>query len=87
MRDIEPITIWKSGESKVANTLDAYIVNDNLQSMCIFYWCVLYTDEDTKGEVLEQGNVTLDGELYQNWDGSNDSAFAFIANQLNLTLI
>jgi hypothetical protein len=87
MRNIEPITIWKNGESKVANTLDAYIVNDNLQSMCIFYWIVLYTDEDTKGEALEQGNVTLDGELYQNWDGSNDSAFAFIAQQLNLTLI
>ena len=87
MRNIEPITIWKSGESKVANTLDAYIVNDNLKSMCVFYWSVLYTDEDTKGESLEQGNVTLDGELYQNWDGSNDSAFAFIAQQLNLTLI
>ena len=30
MRKIEPITIWKNGESQEANLLNAIIINDNL---------------------------------------------------------
>ena len=38
MKPIQPITIWKNGESQEANLLNAYIINDNLESSCSFYY-------------------------------------------------
>jgi hypothetical protein len=38
MRKIEPITIWKNGESQEANLLNAIIINDNLATSCSFYY-------------------------------------------------
>jgi hypothetical protein len=39
------------------------------------------------GQTLAEGNITMDGENYLAWDGSNDIAFSYIAEKLNLTLI
>ena len=93
MRKIEPITAWKNGEQLEANLLNAYIINDNLQSSCSFYYSLNTSGQGTEsmpivmGQVLTEGNIPLDGENYLAWDGSNDYAFAYIAEKLNLTLI
>jgi hypothetical protein len=93
MKPIEPITIWKNGESQEANLLNAYIINDNLQSSCSFYYSLNASGEGTEamplviGQTLADGNVTMDGENYLAWDGDNDYAFTYIAEKLNLTLI
>ena len=89
MKLIEPIRIWKNGESQEANLLNAYIINDNLQSSCSFYYSLNSSGEGTEntGEKLADGNVTMDEENYLAWDGSNDFAFSYIAEKLNLTLI
>ena len=93
MKSIQPITIWKNGESQEANLLNAYIINDNLQSSCAFYYSLNSSGEGTEalplliGQTLAEGNVTMDGENYLAWDGSNDYAFTYIAEKLNLTLI
>lgn len=93
MKQIEPISIWKNGESQEANLLNAYIINDNLQSSCSFYYQLCSSGEGTEalpiviGQTLAEGNVTLDGENYLAWDGSNDYAFSYIAEKLNLTLV
>ncbi len=93
MKSIEPITIWKNGESQEANLLNAYIINDNLQSSCSFYYSLCASGEGTEamplviGETLAEGNLTMDGENYLAWDGDNDYAFTYIAEKLNLTLI
>jgi hypothetical protein len=93
MKKIEPITIWKNGESQEANLLNAYIINDNLQSSCSFYYSLCASGEGTEamplviGQTLADGNVTMDGENYLAWDGDNDYAFTYIAEKLNLTLI
>ena len=29
MKPIQPVTIWKNGESQEANLLNAYIINEN----------------------------------------------------------
>jgi hypothetical protein len=93
MKSIEPITIWKNGESQEANLLNAYIINDNLQSSCSFYYSLCASGEGTEamplviGQTLAEGNVTMDGENYLNWDGDNDYAFTYIAEKLNLKLI
>jgi len=89
MKPIEPITIWKNGESQEANLLVAYIVNDNLESACTFYYQLCSSGEqpDTIGQSLADGNVSMSGEDYLAWDGDNNYAYTYIAQQLNLTLI
>ena len=93
MKSIEAVTIWKNGESQEANLLNAYIINDNLQSSCSFYYSLNSSGEGTEamplviGQSLAEGNITMDGENYLNWDGDNDYAFTYIAEKLNLTLI
>jgi hypothetical protein len=93
MKKIEPVTIWKNGESKEANLLNAYIINDNLQSSCSFYYSLCASGEGTEsmplvvGQTLAEGNVTMYGEDYLAWDNSNEAAYVYIAEKLNLTLI
>jgi hypothetical protein len=93
MRKIEGVTIWKNGESQEANLLNAYIVNDNLATDCSFYYELCSSGEGTEamplviGQTLANGNIGMNGENYLAWDGSNDYAFTYIAEKLNLTLI
>ena len=93
MKPIQPITIWKNGESQEANLLNAIIINDNLATSCSFYYQLSSSGEGTEemplviGQTLAEGNVTMSGEDYLAWDGSNDYAFSYIATKLNLTLI
>jgi hypothetical protein len=93
MKQIEPITIWKNGESQEANLLNAYIINDNLESSCAFYYSLNASGEGTEamplviGQTLAEGNIAMTGEDYLAWDNSNEAAYVYIAEKLNLTLI
>ena len=93
MKPIEPVTIWKNGESQEANLLNAIIINDNLESCCSFYYSLCSSGEGTEamplviGQTLADGNVTMSGEDYNNWDNSNEAAYVYIAEKLNLTII
>ena len=93
MKPIEPVTIWKNGESQEANLLNAYIINDNLATSCSFYYQLCSSGEGTEamplviGQTLAEGNIAMSGEDYLAWDGDNDFAFSYIAEKLNLTLI
>jgi hypothetical protein len=93
MKKIDPVTIWKNGQQLEANFLNAYIINDNLQSFCSFYYSLNAGGEGTEaipfvfGQVVAEGNITMEGDNYLNWDGDNNFAFTYIAEKLNLTLI
>lgn len=89
MKQIEPISIWRNGASQEANLLNAYIINDNLATSCSFYYQLCSSGEqpETIGQSLAEGNVTMSGQDYSNWDDSNDAAYAYIAEKLNLTII
>ncbi len=93
MKSIEPISIWKNGESFEANLLNAYIINDNLATSCTFYYSLCSSGEGTEalplviGQTLADGNITMSGQSYIDWDNSNDAAYAYIAEKLNLTII
>jgi hypothetical protein len=93
MKSIEPVTIWKNGESFEANLLNAYIINDNLATACTFYYQLCISGQPTEdepliiGQTLADGNVTMSGEDYLNWDDSNNAAYAYIADKLNLTIL
>jgi hypothetical protein len=93
MRKIEPVQVWKNGEQLEANLLQAIIVNDNLESACNFYYQLLTGGDGTEampitvGQSVAEGNISLGGENYLDWNGSNDFAYSYIAEKLNLTLI
>jgi hypothetical protein len=93
MKKIQAVTIWKNGESQEANLLNVYITNDNLQSSCSFYYSLNASGEGTEamplviGQMLAEGNEVMSGQEYLNWNGSNDYAYDYIAEKLNLTLI
>lgn len=100
MKNITPIQIWKDGQSKTASVLIARIINDDLNTSCVFYWELKEADQVTpadpevegsteavvNGAVLSSGNCTWSGEGYSNWDGTNDAAYAFVAGQINVVL-
>jgi hypothetical protein len=93
MKRIEPVKVWKNGEQLEATLLNAMIVNDNLESACTFYYQLLTGGDGTEampityGQSVAQGNISLSGEDYLGWNGSNDYAYDYIAEKLNLTLI
>ena len=93
MKSIEPILIWKNGESFEANLLNAYIINDNLATSCTFYYSLYSSTKSTEplpdiiNQNVSDGTITMDGEDYLNWDDSNDAAYLYIAEKLNLTII
>jgi len=93
MKKIEPVNAWKNGEQLEASLLQASIVNDNLKSSCTFYYQLLTGGDGTEampityGQSVAEGNISLSGEEYLEWNGSNDYAFTYIAEKLNLTLI
>jgi hypothetical protein len=93
MRKIEPVQIWKNGEQLEASFLKATIVNDNLESACTFYYQLMTGGDGTEAmpityaQSIAEGNISLGGENYLDWNGSNDFAYCYIAEKLNLTLI
>jgi hypothetical protein len=87
MKNISPVTIWKNGAQLTASVLDAIIINDNLSTSCTFYWMLKEDLDDEVGQTLADGNATMTGEDYDNWDGTNDYAFEYIATQINVTIL
>lgn len=91
MKTIQPVTIWINGEDKQATKFSMAIIADNLDTSATFYYQLLEVVTGEEGSEstasLAQGNLTLSGDAYQNWNGSNDSAYGWGAAQLNLTIV
>ena len=93
MKQIEPIVIWNDGEQKTANILTARIVQDNLETECNFFYELSEGGQGTEAipliqcNALVSGNMPMTGEDYLDWDNSNEAAYVYIAEKLNLTLI
>lgn len=93
MKKIVPIQAWKNGEQLEANLLNVYIIRDDLQSFCEFYYSLNTSGDGTEaiplvlGQVVAEGNLTMSGEDYLAWDNSNEAAYVYIAEKLNLILI
>ena len=85
MKQISPLQIWKNGQQLTASVLDATIIHDNLENTCTFYW--MLKEDGEAGQTLADGNATMTGEDYEGWDGSNDYAFSYIAEQINVTIL
>ena len=92
MKQIEKIQVWKNGEQLEASLLNA-TSQDNLDNSCNFYYQLLVGGQGTEAMPImysipvAEGSLTLSGEDYLAWDGTNDAAYAYIAEKLNLTLV
>lgn len=94
MKNITPIQIWHKGEVKSASLLDARIINDDLKSSCSFYYQlqeagtpISGSDYIPSGTTLAEGNCYMGGEAYTAWSGSNDAAYTFVAQEINVTIV
>ena len=82
MKKITPISIWDNGKVQQATILNAYVINDNLINSATFYYTLL-----SEGmQQLAQGNLTMQGQDYDDWQ-TNDYAYDWVAAQLNLTIV
>lgn len=97
MKQIEPLTIWTNGTSKVAEYLQVTGINDNYESSATNYWALftLVTDAEgveSAGEQVAQGNLTINGAEYIAWGDQpamaiNEWIYNWSANQLNLVIL
>ena len=81
MKTITPIYIWHNGQNKQAHILNAFAVNVTLGISATFYYTI-----SNEQEQLASGNLTLEGDDYQQWD-ADEFAWGWIAEKLNLTII
>ena len=80
MKQIEPVVFPLN--LGTATILNAYCINDNLSSSATFYYALL---SDTQSQ-LQQGNLTMTGEVYDNW-ATNDYAYNWVASEIDVTII
>ena len=89
MKTIEPINVWLNGEVKSATGFNMNSIFDDLETSATFYYELLVVGEDSTEQVT-QGNLTMSGQDYQNWntsDDANEDAYIWGANQLKLIII
>ena len=86
MKNIEAVPIWDNGTVQQATILNSYAVNVTLNTSATFWYGLFATTEDgNQGAQLAQGNLTMSGEAYAEWQ-SDVFAWDWIAEQLNLTI-
>jgi hypothetical protein len=79
MKTIEPVVFPIN--LGTATILNAYCINDNLSTSATFYYALL---NDTQSQ-LQQGNLTMTGEIYDNW-ATNDYAYNWVATEIDVTI-
>jgi beta-lactamase class D len=97
MKQIEPLTIWTNGTSKVAEYLQVTGINDNYESSATNYWALFTMVIDAEGvesagEQVSNGNLTIAGAEYIAWGDQpamaiNEWIYDWVAEQLNLVII
>lgn len=94
MQHIQPVTLWIQGATKTANVFDLSIVSDDLATRASLYYRlgseIVPEDGDIQTVWLQDGNLTITGIDYQQWDAdpsANEWIYNWSALQLNLTII
>jgi len=82
MKEIQPISIWDKGETKIAVKFNTYAENVSLGNSAQFYYYML----SENNEMLASGKILMDGDDYQAWV-NDDIVWDFIANKLNLIIV
>jgi len=93
MKQIEPFTIWTEDGNKVAQYFDLVGSGDDYKSSATSYYRLLTSsgvDEQGNfivGEVIKSGYVSIVGDDYLQWNGSNDWIVDWTANKLGLIFV
>lgn len=90
MKTIEPVSVWYNGKQQQGTVLGVVANNDNLSNAASFTYQILAESDPTSPMIngLEQvasGVLSMSGEVYDNWQ-TNDYAYDWVAEQLNLTI-
>lgn len=89
MKTIQPVTVWYNGQEIQATILGAVVQNDNLLDSATFQYQLLTEVSSMPGYLYAQpvasNYLTMTGQDYLDWD-TNDYAYAWIAEQLNLII-
>lgn len=92
MKTIQPVTVWFNGQEVQATVLNANVQNDNLLNTATFQYQLLQQVNQPDGPMPMTGVITVNqnilnmsGQAYLDWD-TNDYAYDWIAEQLNLTI-
>ena len=86
MKQIQPVSIWYNGQMVSATIFNMVSINDNLTTSATFYYA-LYVNSNYQ---VANGNLEMTGADYTAYSTSSDSnefAYQWGANQLNLTLV
>ena len=86
MKTIQSVNVWNNGVVKSATKFNMNIVFDDLDTSATFYYELLSEGNEVLTQVA-QGNLSLNGQQYKDWDGSVDAAYIWGASQLSLTII
>lgn len=96
-KSIQPVSVWVGGEVKIAKYLGMISVNDNLETSATFYYQLYAEAMDEQGlpimgASLVGGNLTMDGQDYEDWGSQSGSdintwAYDWAAGKLNLVII
>jgi hypothetical protein len=91
MKQIQPVQIWTSEGTKTAGFFDARIISDDLETSATFYWnlneaSVDESNNSSVGQQLAEGNVSMAGEDYSSWDGSNLAAYEYVAGKIGVVI-
>ena len=81
MKTIQPVQSWTNGQVVEATILNAYAIQDNLTTSATFWYAIL----GNSLQQVSQGNLTMIGDDYTAYQ-TNQYAWDWIANQLNLTI-
>lgn len=90
MKPIQPLTIWLNGQTLVADILNISSAYDNILDTATFSWQLYKSEIDQPNTLLVNGNLTISGQEYIDWNASgdvNEAAYIWVAEQLNVTII
>ncbi len=91
MKTIQPVTTWYNGQEVEVTVLSAVVQSDNLQNSATFQYQLMQlviTGPDpvyAYPQPVVTNYLTMSGEAYEAWN-TNDFAYEWIAEQLNLTI-
>ena len=95
MVNITPITLWYEGSSKTVGKLGVASSYDDLTSFATFSYRLFEELVGPAGTIITppayntiiSGTIQMVGQDYIDWDNSNEAAYAYVADKLNLTIV
>lgn len=96
MVNITPLTVWHEGSAETVTKLTVISEYDDLQSTATLGYRLVKVIEGIPSEngvipvthrIIISGSVIMSGQDYIDWDNSNEAAYQYVADKLNITIV